>query len=241
MESLSERKVCLEVNSLPPPQQQQQQQLHTHKIVIFNVIVYCCYSRYYCYDDDHHHHHNYCCFYYHCYYYHHHHYHHLHYYYYCYCYQQNRLYTEYIFHRRFKNCWNLGQSSLLPVISSFYVLLPTADTSSLVASRLFSARMMSVCAPFHLAQAGPLSTKPNGCTRCSCLLNALVSVLALLYENVLKDTCKGASCPACARIPAQHTLNLGYPRRWNVTTSMVGWKKRSYSQKSHPKWQTPEI
>ena len=38
-----------------------------------------------------------------------------------------------------------------------------------------------------------------------------------------------------------HTPSMHHPRKQNMTTSMVGLKKRSHAQKSHQKWWTPEI
>ena len=40
--------------------------------------------------------------------------------------------------------------------------------------------------------------------------------------------------PATKNTPSMH-----HPRRWNVTTLMVGLKKRSHTQKSHPKVVNP--
>ena len=47
------------------------------------------------------------------------------------------------------------------------------------------------------------------------------------------------SCPRRVNAGNKNTPSTHHPRRWNVTTSLVGLKKRSHTQKSHPKVLNP--
>ena len=47
------------------------------------------------------------------------------------------------------------------------------------------------------------------------------------------------SCPRRVNAGNKNTPSTHHPRRWNVTTLMAGLKKRSHTQKSHPKVVNP--
>ena len=58
-----------------------------------------------------------------------------------------------------------------------------------------------------------------------------------ISSHGLKRSCR--SCPRRVNAGNKNTPSTHHPRRRNVTTLMVGLKKRSHTQKSHPKVVNP--
>ena len=58
-------------------------------------------------------------------------------------------------------------------------------------------------------------------------------------ESINRGLVCARSCPRRVNAGNKNTPSTHHPRRQNVTTLMVGLKKRSHTQKSHPKVVNP--